>query len=68
MANSEIGLMSIMTKVVVQINAKLGGEPWATHNPLKASVSFNFFFESYPCTRNKKYEFEHSKLCPFSKR
>jgi len=29
------GLMSIATKVVVQMNAKLGGEPWHVSIPLK---------------------------------
>ena len=29
------GLMSIATKVMVQINAKLGGEPWSVIIPVK---------------------------------
>jgi hypothetical protein len=29
------GLMSIATKVVIQMNAKLGGEPWSIQLPLK---------------------------------
>ena len=29
------GLMSVATKVVIQMNCKLGGEPWAVKIPLK---------------------------------
>jgi aubergine-like protein len=29
------GLMSICTKLVVQMNAKVGGEPWGLKNPLQ---------------------------------
>jgi len=36
------GLMSIATKVVVQINAKLGGEPWSVQNPLKNLMVVGF--------------------------
>jgi len=32
------GLMSIATKVVVQMNAKLGGEPWTIKIPLKNTM------------------------------
>ncbi|ODM88525.1 Protein piwi [Orchesella cincta] len=32
------GLMSIATKVVVQMNAKLGGEPWTLKLPLKSCM------------------------------
>lgn len=34
-AHNPKGLMSIATKVVVQVNAKLGGEPWFVQVPLK---------------------------------
>ena len=32
------GLMSVATKVVVQMNCKLGGEPWAVKIPLKNTM------------------------------
>ena len=31
------GLMSVATKVAIQMNCKLGGEPWAVKMPLKVS-------------------------------
>lgn len=36
------GLMSIATKVVVQMNAKLGGEPWSIKIPLKKLMVVGF--------------------------
>jgi len=36
------GLMSIATKVVVQINAKLGGEPWSVQLPFKNAMVVGF--------------------------
>jgi len=36
------GLMSIATKVVVQINAKLGGEPWSVQVPIKNVMVVGF--------------------------
>jgi hypothetical protein len=36
------GLMSIATKVVVQMNAKLGGEPWSIKLPLKNLMIVGF--------------------------
>jgi len=36
------GLMSIATKVVVQMNAKLGGEPWSIQIPLKNTMITGF--------------------------
>jgi len=36
------GLMSIATKVVVQMNAKLGGQPWNTRNPLAGLMIIGF--------------------------
>ena len=35
---SKKGVMSIATKVAVQINAKLGGEPWRINQPAKVQV------------------------------
>jgi len=37
-ATNARGLMSICTKVVVQVNAKLGGEPWTVSVPLKVGI------------------------------
>lgn len=34
-AFNDRGLMSICTKLVVQMNAKLGGEPWTVSIPLR---------------------------------
>ncbi|CAL8140865.1 unnamed protein product [Orchesella dallaii] len=39
---SSKGLMSIATKVVVQMNAKLGGEPWTLKLPLKNTMFVGF--------------------------
>ena len=36
------GLMSIATKVVVQMNAKMGGEPWAIKLPLPNTMFIGF--------------------------
>jgi len=36
------GLMSIATKVVIQMNAKLGGEPWTLQIPLKKMMVVGF--------------------------
>jgi aubergine-like protein len=47
------GVMSIATKVVIQINAKLGGEPWAVANPLKASNTMVIGFDVYHCGKRK---------------
>ena len=32
------GLMSVATKVAIQINCKLGGEPWSVKIPLKNTM------------------------------
>ena len=32
------GLMSVATKVALQMNCKLGGEPWAVKIPLKNTM------------------------------
>ncbi|ODM88015.1 Protein aubergine [Orchesella cincta] len=37
-AQNDKGLMSICTKLVVQMNAKLGGEPWTVLIPLKVKT------------------------------
>ena len=31
------GLMSIASKIAIQMNAKLGGIPWSVKNPVKVS-------------------------------
>jgi aubergine-like protein len=36
------GLMSIATKVVIQMNAKLGGEPWSIQIPIKTFMFVGF--------------------------
>ncbi|CAG7816213.1 unnamed protein product [Allacma fusca] len=36
------GLMSIATKVAIQMNAKLGGEPWGVANPMKDAMYVGF--------------------------
>ena len=36
------GLMSVATKVVVQMNCKLGGEPWAVDIPLKDTMVLGY--------------------------
>ena len=36
------GLMSVATKVVVQMNCKLGGEPWAVDIPLKDTMVMGY--------------------------
>ncbi|XP_035709089.1 piwi-like protein Siwi [Folsomia candida] len=36
------GLMSISTKLVIQMNAKLGGQPWGLANPLKGLMVIGF--------------------------
>jgi len=38
--NNQNGINSIMTKVLIQMNAKLGGVPWTVKNPFAQSVSF----------------------------
>ena len=36
------GLMSVATKVVVQMNCKLGGEPWAVDIPMKNTMVLGY--------------------------
>jgi aubergine-like protein len=50
-ANNPRGLKSIATKVVVQINAKLGGEPWYVQIPLKKLMIVGF--DVYHCGKRK---------------
>ena len=55
------GLMSVATKVVIQMNAKLGGEPWSCPVPVKVKKIFNFvlrfsfFCFSYLCVAKVFY-------------
>jgi len=44
--NNQKGLMTISTKIVIQMNAKMGGEPWSVDIPIKV-----FFF----CVKTIKY-------------
>ena len=39
------GLMSVATKVAIQVNCKLGGEPWALPLPVCIIIAINFFFQ-----------------------
>ncbi|XP_035708527.1 piwi-like protein Siwi isoform X2 [Folsomia candida] len=50
-AHNPRGLMSIATKVVVQVNAKLGGEPWFVQIPLKKLMIVGF--DVYHCGKRK---------------
>ena len=36
------GLMSVATKVAIQMNAKLGGEPWAVRMPLTDTMVIGY--------------------------
>ena len=36
------GLMSVATKVALQMNCKLGGEPWAVKIPLKNTMVIGY--------------------------
>ena len=36
------GLMSVATKVAIQMNCKLGGEPWAVKIPLKNTMVIGY--------------------------
>ena len=36
--NKPKGLMSVATKVAIQMNCKLGGEPWAVQIPMKDTM------------------------------
>merc|ERR1712090_48256 len=36
------GLMSVATKVAIQMNAKLGGEPWAVKIPMKNTMVIGY--------------------------
>ena len=38
--NKPKGLMSVATKVALQMNCKLGGEPWAVKIPMKVIFVF----------------------------
>ena len=49
------GLMSVATKVVIQMNAKLGGEPWSCPVPVKVKKIYFVF------------RFSFSNICLFQK-
>jgi len=40
--NKSKGLMSVATKVAIQMNCKLGGEPWAVKMPLKDTMVIGY--------------------------
>ncbi|ODM91966.1 Protein aubergine [Orchesella cincta] len=50
-AQNDKSLMSICTKLVVQMNAKLGGEPWTVLIPLKKLMVVGF--DVYHCGKRK---------------
>ena len=45
------GLMSVATKVAIQMNCKLGGEPWSLQMPLKDTMIIGF--DTYHNTAKK---------------
>ena len=45
------GLMSVATKVAIQMNAKLGGEPWAVRMPLTDTMVIGY--DTYHDTAQK---------------
>merc|ERR1712029_918333 len=45
------GLMSVATKVAIQINCKLGGEPWSVKIPLKNTMVIGY--DTYHDTMHK---------------
>jgi len=49
--NKPKGLMSVATKVAVQMNCKLGGEPWAVKMPLKDTMVIGY--DTYHDTLSK---------------
>ena len=49
--NKPKGLMSVATKVAVQMNCKLGGEPWSVRIPMSGSMIIGF--DTYPYTLHK---------------
>jgi len=49
--NKPKGLMSVATKIAIQMNCKLGGEPWAVKMPLKKTMVIGY--DTYHDTVNK---------------
>ncbi|EDW76026.2 uncharacterized protein Dwil_GK14888 [Drosophila willistoni] len=49
------GLMSIATKVVIQMNAKLMGAPWMIELPLRGLMTVGFDVCHSPKSKNKSY-------------
>ncbi|XP_067630737.1 protein aubergine [Eurosta solidaginis] len=49
------GLMSVATKVVIQMNAKLMGAPWLTEIPLNGLMTVGFDVCHSPKEQNKSY-------------
>jgi len=62
----ERGLMSIATKIVIQMNAKLGGVPWHVHQPVKGMMVVGY--DAYHDSHNKSVSYgacvsSMDKLC-----
>merc|ERR1712058_118511 len=49
--NKPKGLMSVATKVAIQMNCKLGGEPWAVKIPMKDTMIIGY--DTYHDTLHK---------------
>ena len=51
MLNKPKGLMSVATKVAVQMNCKLGGEPWSVRIPMSGTMIIGY--DTYHDTLHK---------------
>lgn len=51
----ESGIMSVATKVMIQMNCKLGGAPWMVDFPLKETMTIGFDVSHDPNDRNSSY-------------
>ncbi|CRK90810.1 CLUMA_CG004500, isoform A [Clunio marinus] len=49
------GLMTIATKVMIQINCKLGGAPWMIDFPISGVMAIGFDISHDPTNRSKSY-------------
>ncbi|XP_050090510.1 protein aubergine-like [Anopheles aquasalis] len=49
------GLMTVATKVIIQLNCKLGGVPWVTRNPMKHIVILGYDVCHDTRNRSKSY-------------
>ncbi|KAA0188187.1 hypothetical protein HAZT_HAZT000406 [Hyalella azteca] len=49
------GLMSIATKIAIQMNAKLGGEPWQVKQPAKTTMVIGYDVYHDTVTASKSY-------------